>query len=110
MTETMKPPNSVFNQVPKKKRVFKPRPPIDVASIKVERNVPIPVASRGPGAVNQWQPLLDKLQHPNTASAPVPIEYRHSLKNAAEKHFKAKGGKFTLRVVSDTHIRIWRTE
>lgn len=47
---------------------------------------------------------------PGMHSSQLPIEYKASLKGAVAKWIKERGGKFVVRDITDTHMRIWRTE
>lgn len=103
------PGSSVFNSVPppaKRKRA--PLTPIDLAEVEVGATEPLP-QTRYAGAP-QWPVLLERLTAAGMHSSPLPVGYRLSLKAAASKWAKERGGKFTVRDISTTHLRIWRTE
>lgn len=108
LAETAAPDAPPRDPSAKPKRTIKPLPSIDVAAISVEENVPMPAAAHGRKSPD-WAILFGKLP-PNGASAPLPIAFRHSLKNAAEKYAKANAGiALTVRTVNENEVRVWRT-
>lgn len=97
------------NPTPQRKK-RPPLPVLDLETVAVEADVPLPPARSGPRRTD-WSVLFARLSKPGLCSSPLPIEVKHSLKNAAEKFAKANPSfKFTLRVISETHLRIWRIE
>lgn len=56
-----------------------------------------------------WAGLLERMAV-GQCSAPLPNAHKAAAKGAVNAFVKDKGGKFTVAAVSDTHIRIWRTE
>jgi hypothetical protein len=94
----------------KVKRKLVKLPEIDVAAIAVDAKLPLPARTAGRRAP-QWSVLLDRLVKPGQHSAPIPIEFKSSLKGAASKRAKdSGGGRYAVHAVSETHVRIWRTE
>lgn len=103
------PGSSVFNAVPpppRKKR--EPLPPIDLTAVEVAADTPAP-QNRSDSAP-EWPVLLARLTAAGLHSSPLPIAYQASLKAAVAVWRKAHGGKFVVRAISNTHLRIWRTE
>jgi hypothetical protein len=95
---------------PLKPRLKRPRLEVlDLSAVAIDADVPMPDKRSGVRNTD-WPVLFERLTKPGLCSSPLPIEHRHSLKSAAEKWFKAHGGTFAIRVISDTHLRIWRTE
>jgi hypothetical protein len=93
---------------PAAKRPRKPPVVVDAASIKIERDVALPEARFSKPRTN-WPVLFERLAEPNLCSSPLPREVRGTLNKAAGEWFGKRGWKFTIRAISDTHIRIWRT-
>lgn len=90
---------------PKTTRVRPPAPPIDLAALPIQTDVPIPELKR---KLN-WAQLFDRL--PVNGSAPVPTRYLSALKTAINDRHKAPGsGRFTTRQINDEEVRVWRTE
>jgi hypothetical protein len=83
---------------------------LDLTAVDVHDDVPLPDAKRGPRHT-EWRVLFERLAKPGLCSSPLPIEHKNSLKNAAAAWAKDRADfKFAIRAISDTHIRIWRTE
>jgi hypothetical protein len=91
----------------------KPRtilPPIDAAALAVDASEPIPTKRLIPPRAPTWPPLLERLVKVGQHSSIIPKAYKAGLKAASAKWAKEHGGKFAVFEVSDTHVRIWRTE
>jgi hypothetical protein len=101
-------PRPAFPATPRATRKRARLPVLDVSALPIEADVPLPPARSG-GRSTDWPVLFERLTKAGLCSSPLPIEQKHSLKNAADKWFKAHGGTFAIRTISDTHLRIWRT-
>jgi hypothetical protein len=90
---------------PKAKR--EPAPVIDVGSVTVESGLPLPEVRR---KRTDWPALFERFTKPGMCSSPLPRAVKTTLQSQANQWFRAKGWKYAIRTVSDTHLRIWRTE
>lgn len=81
-------------------------PALDVDNLKVDDDIPLPVAYRTPG-VPKWAPFFAKLAKPGQ-SVPVPIAMQPALCAAARKQTKDTGTTYRVLKVDEVHCRIWR--
>lgn len=94
---------------PAKKKIVRTRlPPLDASKLKVEQGVAIPSRQQMMKGQTRYDDLFNALQ-PDCSCA-VPVEYAAALRKAVESRVKLHGGKYVVRVMSDTEARIWRTE
>ena len=97
-----------FSRVPPAERKPQVRAPsIDLTTVSIEANVPMPASVR---KRTDWSVVFERFAAPGMCSSPLPRECKSSLSSQAAEWFKAKGWKYAIRTVSDTHLRIWRTE
>lgn len=98
----------VARDVAKAKRATKKPPPeLDIDAIKVEKGIAIPDARAGKRG-GRYDSLLLRLAV--GMSAALPVAHKASLCSAASGWAKRHAGtKFTVRIVSETDVRIWRT-
>ncbi len=75
--------------------------------IKLEEGVPLP--ERGGGHVKTDWPALFNRMKPGT-SCVLPVRARSTLGKAITDFAKAKLGELSLRVISETELRLWRTK
>lgn len=90
------------------KRSFTPLPAIDLSTVVVRLDVPLPEASLGPKRSSRYAAVLDKLEKVG-ASVLLPIQYRAALGAAVKKYAEAKNRKFAIRTVDPQHCGVWRT-
>jgi hypothetical protein len=85
-------------------------PPIpDDALTAVEEGVPAPPHAKTGMKRTNWHVLFERLK-PGLCSCPLPIAHIGAAKAAAKKYSKEQGGTYRVAAISDTHMRIWRTE
>lgn len=88
-------------------------PPLNLDEIKIETGIPVAPLTRN-GVVSgqrMYAPLIKKLQPGQ--SFQVPKEYRGTLSSAIKalcKEHPEPKPEFTVRLVNDTHARVWRTK
>lgn len=93
---------------PRKRRSRNALPPIDLATIEVRTNVPLPPGDAYLKRRSRYAELLDRLTAPGQ-SVTLPAQYEKTLRSACKLHSKKHGAKFAVRVVDPQHIGIWRT-
>lgn len=92
----------------KARRRATPPPPIDPTAVTLHEDVPLP--QRAGSQALAWGALLERMK-PGQATAVLSLAYKTIAKNAIKTHATAgKAGKFTVAAISDTQMRIWRTE
>jgi hypothetical protein len=84
-------------------------PHLDPASITVRDDVPVPVATRGPGGETKYGPSLDRLVKVGQSFL-LPIEYRPAIAKAIKDHGKRTGRTFSIRTVDPQHVGVWRVK
>lgn len=86
--------------------VRKVLPPLSIAKLKVQADVPIPEyrAKRG---TTRYDDIFDALK-PNHSVA-IPREYKAAIAKAAQVRTKHHGGKYVVRAINETEARLWRT-
>ena len=78
---------------------------VDFAAIEVDRGVPIHEAAL---PSSQWKALFDRMEPGD--SFQLPSRSAAALSHAKLKYCKlVDGARFTVRKISSTHTRIWRT-
>lgn len=96
----------------KTSRLGKRLPPLDVASIQVSYDVPVPTRGYRSKGESQYTPLFRRLDKVG-ASAPAPLAYKAALTKAAGAYAKhhAPAAKFSVRPDEDdaTLCRVHRT-
>lgn len=100
-------PSSVFDLIKPAKKPTAPPPSVDFSAIAIQLDVALPAQSRR--QVSRYDALLSRLAV--DASAELPLEHACSLRIAMRMWSKRHPGqKFTSRKVSETSLRLWRTE
>jgi hypothetical protein len=81
-------------------------PDIDAATLVVQADVPKPQGKFSKSGDTKYAAIFDALKP--GLSLPLPVAYRGAVYAAALKRAKAGQGKYTVRRVSDTQMRIWQ--
>lgn len=89
----------------KKKATRRPPVEVDIDAISIEKSVPIPHGGRV--RVMDWTGLLSRMAVGDSCS--LPEQVKTTLSKACTDSKKAGTGTFTIRRISDTEVRLWRT-
>lgn len=93
-----------------RRTAIRPLPDIDIDSLQVDYDKPLPCSTNGRGGQNKYGQLLARLDKPGASVTGLPVSYRASLQKATQRYQRENPGvKLCVRTLDSTHIGIWRT-
>jgi hypothetical protein len=97
-------PKSDASSSPGKRKRAPPVVIADIETLKIDTNVPVPQKQRG----TDWNALLNRLAPGHSVELPRSVAVAAS--SAITARHKQSPQRFTLRTISDEHVRLWRVE
>lgn len=90
----------------KARRTVRSLPPLDINTIEIRYDVPIP-AGKGAPALD-FKPLFSRMRE--GGSCEIPVAFKYLLAKACTEFKKAGSGEMSVRHLSDEKLGLWRVK